>query len=107
MKNLKRTALYSALAIALFGSVTGGVALRAAQHEYYGVCSTLTGVPGLLQRAGFFQSGNCASKPGGSLCNAGGPCVVQGKAGTCMNSGKPGGSPLCTCVAVPTPSGTE
>jgi hypothetical protein len=107
MKNLKRTVLYSSLSLALFGSIAGGVALRAAQREYYGVCSQLDGVPGLLQRAGFFQSGNCASLPGGSLCSAGSACTVQGKAGKCANTGKPGGSPICTCIANPTPSGSS
>ncbi len=106
MKNLKRTALYSLLGFALLGSIAGGFALRAAQHEYYGVCTQLDGVPGLLQKAGFFQSGTCVSKPGGSLCSAGSACTVQGQNGTCSNTAKPGGSPICTCVAAATPSGT-
>jgi len=106
MKNLKRAVLYSSLGLALFGSIAGGFALRAAQHEYYGVCSQLDGVPGLLQKAGFFQPGSCVSKPGGSLCSAGSACTVQGKDGACSNQAKPGGSPVCTCVAGATPSGT-
>jgi hypothetical protein len=104
MKNLKRTVLYSSLGIALFGSIAGGVALRAAQLQYYGVCSPLDGIPGLLQKAGFFQSGTCVARPGGPLCNSGGVCTVSGKAGTCSNTARPGGPPVCTCTANPTPS---
>jgi hypothetical protein len=106
MKNLKHTVLYSFLGLGLFGSIAGGVALRAAQQKYYGVCSQLPGIPGLLQKAGFFQGGNCVSKPGGSLCSAGSACTVSGKSGKCSNTGVPGGVPVCTCVASTTPSGT-
>lgn len=96
---LKQNFLYVSFTVALLGSVTGGIALRAAQQEYYGVCSQLDGFPGVLQRAGFFQSGSCDSKPGGSLCSAGSACTVATKAGKCANTGKPGGTPICTCVA--------
>jgi hypothetical protein len=103
MKNFKRTLLYAGAGTVLFASVAGGIALRAAQQQYYGVCSQLDGIPGLLQRAGFFQAGTCSTPTGGKLCNAGGSCTVNGSAGTCANKGKPGGSPVCICVAKITP----
>jgi predicted secreted Zn-dependent protease len=69
-----------------------------ARHDYYGVCSQLDGFPGLLQKAGFFVSGTCATQIGGSLCQKGAACTVNGNAGTCANTGGIGGSIVCTCV---------
>jgi len=83
-------------------AASGSWAVVQARTEYYGVCSNLSGFPGLLQRAGLLQSGTCKALPGGSLCNAGGTCTVNSKAGICKNTGLPGGSPVCTCVATVT-----
>ena len=71
-------------------------------HAYTGVCSPLHGIPGLMQRAGFFAAGTCVAKPGGAICAAGSACTISAQqSGTCKNTGKPGGTPICTCVANP------
>ena len=85
--------LISLLAISL-----GAASVAWTETEYYGVCSELTGFPGLLQRNGLLQTGTCVTVPGGRLCNAGATCTVSGKTGTCKNSAKPGGTPICSCV---------
>ena len=75
-------------------------------HAYYGVCSPLDGVPGLLQKAGLLQAGTCTTVVGpdgkaGMTCNAGSACTVGGKAGTCKNTARPGGRAACACVPTP------
>jgi hypothetical protein len=84
-------------------SAYGAVSVMQARSEYYGICSKLSGFPGLLQSAGLLQAGTCHSLPGGSLCGAGSACTVNGGRGTCANRALPGQSPLCTCVAYVTP----
>jgi hypothetical protein len=89
--------------VVIAGASLGTATVLQARHEYYGVCSQLDGFPGLLQRAGFFQSGTCVGKPGGALCNAGAGCTVNGNSGICTNTGKPGGAAVCTCQVGVTP----
>jgi hypothetical protein len=98
MSTMKRTLLILTLAVTSMG--TGSILY--ARHQYYGVCSQLDGIPGILQRAGFFQTGTCAGKPGGAVCAAGSACTVNNSPGTCANTGKPGGAAICTCVATVT-----
>lgn len=103
MKNLKRMIFILLSVVAVATAASGGYAVMQARSQYYGVCSRLGGFPGLLQQAGLLQTGTCVSKPGGTLCNSGGSCTVGGKAGTCYNTAKPGGTPICTCVAGASP----
>lgn len=102
---LKRTLRVVLLTGTLSAVATGGLAVLQARSDYYGVCSSLSGFPGLLQEAGLLQSGNCSKPvPGGVLCNAGSSCTVSGQAGKCKNKAQPGGAALCACVATPTPN---
>jgi hypothetical protein len=102
MRQLKRILLIL-LPVVVSASASGGVAVMQARSEYYGICSKLSGFPGFLQAAGLLQAGTCRSLPGGSLCGVGSACTVNGQAGKCANKGLPGGSPVCVCVANPTP----
>jgi len=69
------------------------------RHDYYGVCSQLDGLPGFLQRNGFLMTGTCTTQIGGSLCNKGAACTINGNPGKCANIGGIGGSIVCSCVA--------
>jgi hypothetical protein len=61
--------------------ISGGtVAVARTVQTYDGVCSDLTGFPGLLQRAGFIERGTCIFKEG----KCGGPCLVDHKRGHCI-----------------------
>src|SRR5580658_1117925 len=80
--------------------VSGSLAVMQARSQYYGVCSTLTGFPGLMQQARLLQGGTCKSLPGGTLCNAGSACTVNGSSGQCKNTGRPGGAVICTCLVI-------
>jgi hypothetical protein len=97
MKQLKRILLIL-LPVVISASAYGSVRVIEARSEYYGVCSKLGGFPGLLQAAGLLQTGSCRSLPGAPLCNTGSACTVNGGAGTCRNTAKPGGTPVCVCV---------
>ncbi len=97
MRRIKRVVCVVSIAVASLGTAT----VLQARHDYYGVCSKLDGFPGLLQRAGLLQGGTCAGLPGGTICNQGKNCTVNGNPGTCKNTGKPGGTPVCSCVANP------
>jgi hypothetical protein len=99
MRGLKRTILVILSAAVISVTAYGGLLVNQARSDYYGICSTLTGFPGLLQRAGMLASGTCKSLPGGTLCNAGGTCTVNNVAGKCKNTSLPGGTPVCSCVA--------
>ena len=97
MRPLNRSFLILVCA-ALVAAASGGIAVIETRSEYYGVCSKLSGFPGILQRTGLLQSGTCRTLPGGSLCSAGSACTVENKAGICKNTGRPGQSPTCSCV---------
>ena len=103
MKNLKRVILILFSVVTLGTAASGGYAVMQARSQYYGVCSKLGGFPGFIQQAGLLQTGTCVSKPGGTLCSAGSTCTVNSKAGHCYNTAKPGGTPICTCVANTSP----
>lgn len=69
---------------------------------YAGTCETLSGLPGILQAAGFVPRGGCPKPSSGVPC--GGPCLVggSGRAGTCTPKPPPhtGHSPK-NCVCIP------
>jgi len=88
MKKL-RYKLATCVSLALVLLIVGAICTVQTIHAYAGVCSTLHGVPGLMQRAGFFATGTCVGKPGGTLCGAGGACTLSGQGRTCKNNGKP------------------
>ena len=99
MMGFKRSVLVVLSAMLISMTAYGGLLVNQARTEYYGVCSTLTGFPGLLQLAGMLQGGTCKTLPGGTLCNAGGSCTVNSHAGKCKNVSLPGGTPVCSCLA--------
>jgi hypothetical protein len=103
MRRLKRGLFIFLSVAAISGAASGSLAVIETRIEYYGVCSTLTGFPGLLQRAGLLQGGTCKSSPGGNLCNAGAACTVNSVTGKCKNSALPGGTAVCVCYTPPTP----
>ena len=76
----------------------GATSVRAMVNTYSGVCGSLDGVPGLLQKAGFVPRGNCkAIVPIGPdhKCRAS-ACEVAGKAGHCLQVGD-GKKYYCAC----------
>ena len=99
---MKRSLRVLLSVVAISVAASGSWAVVQARSQYYGVCSELSGFPGLLQHAGLLQAGTCRSLPGGTLCNSGGSCTVNGKAGKCKNTALPGGTPVCGCVAAVT-----
>jgi hypothetical protein len=79
--------------------VGGGATLTVyTAKAYAGTCSQLSGFPGLLQRMGFFATGTCVTKIGGTVCAGGTACTVGGNTGTCKNTAAVNRAPVCTCV---------
>ena len=89
--------------VVFFAVASGGYTVMQARSEYYGVCSKLSGFPGILQRAGLLATGTCVSRIGEPLCSAGGTCTVGTNSGTCKNTGKIGEPAICTCVVPVSP----
>ena len=73
----------------VFGASQGLAHMRA---SYNGVCGELSGLPGLLQKMNFFDSGTC-----GNTCS--GTCTVKTKSGivtgNCQHAKKNGD---CICL---------
>ena len=97
-KRLRRKLIVGLLS-SIFLIVAGGATLTVyTAQAYAGTCSQLSGFPGLLQRIGFFTTGTCVTKPGGTVCGGGSGCTVSGNPGTCKNTAALGHTPVCTCV---------
>jgi hypothetical protein len=103
--------LMLALSSSLVLIVAGGAMLTVSTAVTYGgSCATLTGFPGLLQRAGFVVTGPCKTKIGGTVCGAGTVCTpVDGatNSGKCHNVAAVGQPANCQCVANTTSSGLK
>ena len=91
-----KPALSVALCLLAVGLTTGAMSLHAMVNTYSGVCGPLTGIPGLLQRAGFVPAGKCKPSVRGvcseSLCK-----TTAGKAGHCKAE-KDGHVIVCVCL---------
>src|ERR1039458_5838059 len=97
-KRLRRKLVVGLLS-SIFLIVAGGATLTVyTAQAYAGTCSQLSGFPGLLQRMGFFTTGTCVTKIGGTVCGGGGSCTVGGNPGTCKNTAAVNRAPVCTCV---------
>jgi hypothetical protein len=95
MPNRRRGSLLS-VAVLLAAAATMAAGFTAV--SYAGTCSTLTGFPGLLQRAGLVAAGPCATKVGGVTCQSGATCTTANrKPGKCKNIA-PRGPANCACV---------
>jgi hypothetical protein len=46
------------------------------------------------------QAGQCVSRPGGALCNAGAAATLNGKPARCANVAKPGSPAVCKAVLI-------
>jgi len=97
MKARRRIVLLAALLLAGSLGISRGLAMM--KKTYDGACGELSGFPGLLQRAHFFDVGNCKTNPGPTpTCKSPGePCkpAASGKAaGKCTNT-----NTGCQCVA--------
>jgi hypothetical protein len=98
-KQLRKTVVLGLTSLA-FLIVVGTVLTVMTAHAYAGTCSQLSGFPGLLQRMGFFATGTCVTKIGGTACAGGSSCTTTaGGAGTCTNTAPSGKTPVCACVA--------
>jgi hypothetical protein len=103
-RRLRRSLSVILFVTAVSVAASGSLAVMQARTRYYGVCSTLGGFLGLLQRAGFIAQGSCSVPvPGGVLCNAGSTCTVNSLTGVCQNQAQPGGAALCICNTSITP----
>ena len=96
MKARRRIVLLAALLLAGSLGISRGLAVM--RKTYDGACGELSGFPGLLQRAHFFDVGNCKTNTNGSCSHPGDPCKnpASGKAsGKCTTTTNPTG---CQCV---------
>ena len=96
---MKARRLVMVLAFTLFaGGFGASIGLAHMQQRYDGVCGTLTGFPGLLQKMNFFAQGNCRLKGNSTTqCQDNGACTISSPSGN--KSGKCRTMPEgCTCV---------
>jgi hypothetical protein len=94
------TEMKRALIASLVLTVAAATATALTAASYAGVCSQLTGFPGLLQRAGFVPAGPCATKSGGSVCQSGAACTTSNRRpGKCKNIAVSGPA-NCACVEI-------
>jgi|SRR5579863_3567574 len=116
MKQLLRRVVLVLLSATVISAVaSGGFAVVKTQSEYYGVCSQLSGFPGLLLDAGLLQRGDCKHHDddhglyrddghrGGDddddRCDVGRECRVEGKRGHCEDVTLGGRKKMCVCRA--------
>jgi hypothetical protein len=99
MKKNKRILVVSALCFLAVGVTGARAAFLNTVQAYQGACSELTGIPGLLQSAGFIPVGNC--KVRGDEC-ATKFCEVGGRRGHCAFRETKKHVPYCICLPVHT-----
>jgi len=84
--------------VMILGILGASQALAYMQESYYGVCVELNGIPGLLQRAHFFQLGNCRIKRGSTTqCQDNGACTITSPSGN-ISGHCSDASGQCKCV---------
>ncbi len=88
----KSSLVLAALVIALGASITFFTAV-----SYAGTCATLSGFPGVLQKAGMVVAGPCDSKGKGQVCSSAACTTADRKPGKCQNIAVSGPA-NCVCV---------
>jgi hypothetical protein len=91
MKTNKRLLVSTFAFLAFLGIGSATVYVKTTAAAYCGVCSSLEGVPGVLQRAGFIPEGSCkkrenqvsTDKEDRDNCEPQ-ACEVNGKKGHCV-----------------------